>query len=148
MSLLYDDSMADRQKTKMDQQIQNNLAALRTKRGVPSATLAKLVGVNRQTIYAIEAGQYVPNTAVTLRLAAALEVTVEELFHLRSSVAKTPDQQEMEIVASREKLQPGQPVQWCRVGKRTVGVPATLQALGEGRRDDVQGLFGLHDRTG
>ncbi len=117
--------MPDRKEANADQQIQNNLAKLRTKRGVPSSTLAKLVGVNRQTIYAIEAGQYVPNTAVTLRLAAALGVTVEELFHLRTGAAETPDQQEMEIVAAREKLQPGQPVQWCRVGKRTVGVPAT-----------------------
>ena len=66
-----------------------------------------------------------PNTAVALRLAAALEVTVEELFRLDASKVPAPRQQEVEIVASREKLQAGQPVQWCRVGKRVVGVPAT-----------------------
>ena len=112
--------MPDRTKSNVGQQIQNNLSELRTKRGFPSATLAKQVGVNRQTIYAIEAGQYVPNTAVTLRLAAALGVTVEELFHLRAGAAETTDQQEKEIVAAREELQPGQPVQWCRVGTGTV----------------------------
>ncbi|MDQ6758694.1 MAG: helix-turn-helix domain-containing protein [Acidobacteriota bacterium] len=117
--------MPDRREAKVDQQIQNNLAELRSKRGVASATLAQLVGVNRQTIYAIEAGQYMPNTAVTLRLAAALGVAVEELFHLRTCRTPKPDQQDMAIVGTREKLHPGQPVQWCRVGKRTVGVPAT-----------------------
>ena len=106
----------------MTDTIENNLAELRKKRGFPSATLAKLVGVNRQTIYAIEGGQYVPNTAVALRLAAALEVTVEELFRLDVSKVPAPRQQEVEIVASREELQAGQPVQWCRVGKRVVGV--------------------------
>lgn len=107
------------------ERIQNNLAQLQKQRGLPSAALAKLVGVNRQTIYAIEAGQYVPNTAVALRLAAALEVTVEDLFRLNASEPHTFGEQEVEIVASRENLQAGQPVQWCRVGKRIVGVPAT-----------------------
>src|SRR5690606_17278892 len=40
------------------------------------------VGVQRQTIYAIEAGEYVPNTLVSLHLAKALQVSVEELFQL------------------------------------------------------------------
>jgi len=44
--------------------------------------LANKVGVTRQTIYAIEAGTYLPNTEVTLRLARQLEVSVEELFSL------------------------------------------------------------------
>lgn len=62
--------------------IANHLAAIRQERGVAAAELAKRVGVSRQTIYAIESGSYVPNTAVALRLARELEVTVEELFSL------------------------------------------------------------------
>jgi len=58
------------------------LAAVRRSRGISAADLAKLVGVSRQTVYAIEAGTYVPNTEVTLRLARELQVTVEELFSL------------------------------------------------------------------
>ena len=105
--------------------VENNLAELRKKRGFSAAGLAEKAGVNRQTIYAMEAGQYVPNTAVALRLAAALEATVEELFHLTPSGIEAPHRKEVEMVANRQKLQPGQPVQWCRVGKRVVGVPAT-----------------------
>ena len=63
-------------------EIENHLGALRQKRGVSAAQLARTVGVTRQTIYAMEAGSYVPNTAVALRLAQALEVKVEDLFAL------------------------------------------------------------------
>ncbi len=55
---------------------------LRQKRGIPAARLAKAAGVTRQTIYAMEAGSYIPNTAVALRLAKALDATVEDLFAL------------------------------------------------------------------
>ncbi len=40
--------------------------------------------MSRQTIYAIEAGTYVPNTEVALNLARELEVTVDELFSLQN----------------------------------------------------------------
>jgi hypothetical protein len=37
--------------------IQNNLAVQRQKRGLAAAHLAKLAGVSRQTVYAMEAGR-------------------------------------------------------------------------------------------
>ena len=58
-------------------EIENNLASLRQKRGLAAAHLAEMAGVSRQTIYAMEAGSYVPNTAVALKLARVLEVRVE-----------------------------------------------------------------------
>ncbi len=45
-----------------------------------AASLAAAVAVSRQTIYQIEDGSFVPNTAVALRLARALDATVEQLF--------------------------------------------------------------------
>ena len=45
------------------------LHSIRQQRGIAAAELAKLAGVARQTIYAIEAGDYVPNTAVALQMA-------------------------------------------------------------------------------
>ena len=61
----------------MTTEVKTNLAELRAKRGLGAAQLAAKVGVSRQTVYAIEAGTYVPNTAVSLKLARALETTVE-----------------------------------------------------------------------
>jgi DNA-binding XRE family transcriptional regulator len=63
-------------------EIENRLRILRRKRGIAAAQLARTVGVARQTIYAVEAGSYVPNAAVALRLARVLEVSVEDLFLL------------------------------------------------------------------
>jgi DNA-binding XRE family transcriptional regulator len=44
--------------------------------------LARMVGVRRQTIIAIEKGKYVPSTLLSLRLARALSMTVDELFEI------------------------------------------------------------------
>ncbi len=49
-----------------------------------AAQLAKRVGVSRQTIYAIEAGDYVPNTTLALHMAQILEVRVEDLFQIKT----------------------------------------------------------------
>jgi len=65
-------------KKKVSLEIGNNLATLRHKRGFSAAWLARTTGISRQTIYAIEAGSFAPNTAVALRLARILEVNVED----------------------------------------------------------------------
>jgi putative transcriptional regulator len=43
--------------------------------------LAKGVGVTRQTIIAIEKGNYSPSVQLALRLARILECSVEDLFY-------------------------------------------------------------------
>jgi putative transcriptional regulator len=50
--------------------------------GFAASALSKKFGICRQTIYAIESGQYLPNTATTLKLARVLQVSVEQLFFL------------------------------------------------------------------
>lgn len=44
------------------------------------AQLAKLVGVSRQTVISIEGGDYAPSVYLALRIATALDTTVEALF--------------------------------------------------------------------
>lgn len=46
--------------------------------------LAKGVGVTRQTIIAIEKGNYTPSVLLALRLARILECSVEDLFYEES----------------------------------------------------------------
>jgi putative molybdopterin biosynthesis protein len=104
-------------------EIENHLGALRQKRGISAAQLARSVGVTRQTIYAMEAGSYVPNTAVALRLAQALEVKVEDLFALPKAEPAGLRSEEATLLPGSEPLQPGQPVQLCRVNKRLVASP-------------------------
>ncbi len=104
-------------------EIENHLGTLRQKRGISAAQLARTVGVTRQTIYAMEAGSYVPNTAVALRLAQALEVRVEELFSLPQAEPTGLRSEEAMLLPGSETPHPGQPVQLCRVNKRLVASP-------------------------
>lgn len=46
------------------------------------AELASAVGVSRQTIIAVERGDYAPSVYLAIRIARAVESTVEELFPL------------------------------------------------------------------
>jgi len=104
--------------------IQNNLAHLRQRHGFSARRLAELVDVQRQTIYAMEAGTYVPNTLIALRLAQVLQAKVEDLFSLSENSPMVSSTQEIDLLPVGERLQPGQPLQLCRVQKRVVGVPA------------------------
>lgn len=58
----------------------NRLRAVRESRGWTQGELARACGLSRQALSAIEAGRYVPNTAVALRLARTLGCGVEDLF--------------------------------------------------------------------
>jgi molybdate-binding protein/DNA-binding XRE family transcriptional regulator len=65
-------------------EIENSLSRFRELKGLSRAELAGRAGVTRQAIHAIETGQYLPTTAVTLQLAQALDCRIEDLFRLAS----------------------------------------------------------------
>ena len=58
----------------------NGVRVARTARGLTQADLAAAVGVTRQTVVAVEAGDYAPSVYLALALAGHLGGTVEELF--------------------------------------------------------------------
>ncbi|HML17096.1 MAG TPA: substrate-binding domain-containing protein [Bryobacteraceae bacterium] len=104
------------------------LNTIREQRGVSAAQLAKLAGVSRQTIYAIEAGDYVPNTTLALQLAQILEVHVEDLFSLEPANPAPPKPVTVDLL-NAEAARKGQPVQICRVGTHSIGVVSAAQPL-------------------
>jgi molybdopterin molybdotransferase/putative molybdopterin biosynthesis protein len=106
-----------------------HLNATRQQRGISASELARQAGVSRQTIYAIEAGEYVPNTTLALQLAKILEVRVEDLFHLEGDTPAAQPPITVDLLATQGGSRKGQPVQLCRVGKRTVGVAAVPQPM-------------------
>lgn len=59
----------------------NSVRDLRMTCELTQEQLAMAVGVSRQTIIAIEKGNYTPSVALALGLARALHTTVEQLFH-------------------------------------------------------------------
>ena len=60
----------------------NRLKILRAERVLTQADLADLVGTTRKSINAIEAGRMVPSTLLALKIAAAMSVSVDEIFSL------------------------------------------------------------------
>lgn len=50
--------------------------------GLTQAQLATAVGVSRQTVAAMEGGDYAPSVFLALRTARALGTTVEQIFTL------------------------------------------------------------------
>jgi putative transcriptional regulator len=63
--------------------VKSNLRRVRFECGeLSQQDVAAMVGVSRQTIVAIEKGDYSPSVKLALQLARKLGVTVEELFVL------------------------------------------------------------------
>lgn len=60
--------------------ITNNVSALRMARGYTQEGLADAVGVTRQTIIAMERGNYTPSVLLALNLAHFFDVPVEKVF--------------------------------------------------------------------
>jgi putative transcriptional regulator len=60
--------------------LKNRLKETRTAQNLSQARLAELVGVSRNTISAIETGQFNPTAKLALVLCIALDIKFEELF--------------------------------------------------------------------
>ncbi len=63
--------------------IHNNIREMRTKKNVTQEQLAEAVGVSRQTIVAIEKGNYIPSLLLAINLASFFDVAVEKLFSVK-----------------------------------------------------------------
>ncbi len=62
--------------------VSNQIRRLRFVRGeMTQQALADACGVTRQTIIALEAGRYAPSLELAFRIAHALDVRIEDLFH-------------------------------------------------------------------
>ena len=66
----------------MSDRLTNRLREERALRNLTQADLATLVGMSRKTINTVENGVFIPSTVLALRLAKALNTTVEHLFQL------------------------------------------------------------------
>ena len=58
----------------------NRVRTARLEKQLTQADLAAAVGVTRQTVLAVEAGDYAPSVYLALALSQRLDATVEELF--------------------------------------------------------------------
>jgi len=55
---------------------------LRTERGVTQEDLAEAVGVSRQTIIAVEKGNYTPSVLLAIKIAQFFKTPLEKVFKI------------------------------------------------------------------
>ena len=63
----------------------NKVYSYRKKARMTQETLAKALGVTRQTIISIEQGRYVASLPLALKMAKVFNVHVEDLFYLEEN---------------------------------------------------------------
>ena len=66
----------------MAERLDNRLKERRAEVGLTQAELAEACGVTRKTVNTVENGVFSPSALLAIKLARALNVTVEELFRI------------------------------------------------------------------
>lgn len=66
----------------MREHIINKLPLFRTEKGMTQEELAERVGVSRQTISAMEKGNYAPSVLLAIKIAGVFKVSVEDIFKI------------------------------------------------------------------
>ena len=94
-----------------------NVKQFRMAKGWSQEELAEKVGVRRQAVYDVESGRYLPNTAISLRLARIFSCRVEDLF-----IEQSPQEAEPVHVLGGE-APPSARLALGRVRDRLVGLP-------------------------
>jgi molybdate-binding protein/DNA-binding XRE family transcriptional regulator len=126
--------------------VKNRLAEFRKNNRVGATELARSAGVTRQTIYAIEAGTFIPNTQVALKLAHELKTTVEELFSAEAGSGITSGLLASELLSTAAPVK-GQPVRISKIGPRWVSVPVSAMPYYLPEADGVIGRVNYGGRA-
>lgn len=66
----------------MQEVIKNEVSKYRADRGITQEDLASGVSVSRQTIIALEKGNYTPSILLALKIAGFFKVPVEKIFKI------------------------------------------------------------------
>jgi len=67
---------------KRNEVVKNNVVALRKEAQLTQQQLADEIGVTRQTVIAIEKGNYIPSILLAIKLSRTLKRPVEEIFSI------------------------------------------------------------------
>jgi putative transcriptional regulator len=71
--------------------MKNKIKVFRAMNDLTQDNLAHAIGVNRQTILAIEKGKYVPSLDLAFRIARYFKVDVEEVFIYDDEISTKPE---------------------------------------------------------
>ena len=65
--------------------MKNSIKVERARFDMTQADLARMIGVSRQSINAIEKGKYVPSAVLALKIAEVFKKSVEDIFSLEDT---------------------------------------------------------------
>jgi putative transcriptional regulator len=65
--------------------VENSIENLRKSRGLTQEELALVVNVTRQTIIALEKGNYTPSVLLAMKIAQFFRVPIEKVFTIKKS---------------------------------------------------------------
>lgn len=82
LSTRFDFRWARAHNHSVKEHIANRVQKLRTEAGYTQEEFAERLHVSRQTIIAIEKGNYAPSVLLALKIAACFKTSVEELFYI------------------------------------------------------------------
>jgi len=71
--------------------VTNTIRSRREEAGMTQAELARLIGVTRQTLIAIEQGRYSPTLEIAFQIARAFGLPLEDLFQYPEPTQKRDD---------------------------------------------------------
>ena len=66
----------------MQETVKNNVENFRRTKGLTQEELALAVGVTRQTIIAMEKGNYIPSVLLALKIAKFFDTAVDKIFKI------------------------------------------------------------------
>ena len=69
----------------MKETVSNSVLALRSETKITQEAFADKIGVTRQTVIAIEKGNYIPSVLLAMKIAQFFNKTVEEIFSITNS---------------------------------------------------------------
>lgn len=67
----------------MKEKVYNKVNKLRTENCITQEDLAEVIGVSRQTIIAIEKGNYTPSVLLALRISSFFKKPLEKVFNIK-----------------------------------------------------------------
>lgn len=67
----------------MEEVLENNVSQMRKDKNVTQEEFANHIGVTRQTVIAIEKGNYKPSLLLALKIAKFFKVKVEDIFYIK-----------------------------------------------------------------
>ena len=67
----------------MKENVQNEVLNMRQKASVTQEEFARAIGVTRQTVIAIEKGNYEPSLGLALKLSRLFKASIETLFQMK-----------------------------------------------------------------